>query len=420
MLKFFRPRDHLFQWAGIVQQSTIKKLFSLDEFSPQDLSGLVDFCFPTEDPISGPLSFVFRYRIGSSDCFVNSFCLLDQTSFQLKDLDTNQQCCICLLSPFYHFDVYDDILKIIRSLLLMNIASAESFLKVLYNSPQSISSIPSLSKLFTSNTPYDVMSSTISSYCFSFFDPQMIAQIVLAVISDTSIIAISSDLSIVSQFCYSLLALIYPLKWYLIFTPILPHRFTDSLMSPTPFIVGMHKIMSSVTSKLDIEQHVSIDLDQKKVIFNLPSDFQQWLIKESSSVKMNTPNEYRGLIIKSICSALSIPPSTSPITTARRIISSFQSSSHEVNTFLFQVLHSRTLKTFFDALNQKPISTEFLTMLSVGLNTSVPSPAVQNIDEFPLRKHQVARSSSYQFSSPTKNEEMRPSISVSLLNEEAK
>ena len=258
----------LFQWAGIIQRGAIKSFYSDSTLSDVDVQHLIDFCFPTKEPISGPISYVFRFKPNNSDVFLNIFCLLDQTSFQLTDLETNEQCCICIASSFYHFEVFDEILKIIRSLLLRSFSSAQNFIQALHDKPSSlISHCPCLSSLLQSSNSFLKSSNDCALKALNsieVLDSHLIAHIIMSLIADTSIIVISSDIGKLSRFCYSICAALYPLSWHHLFRQLSPSALQLLLCT---FSITSHKIH---VSRLCIN---SISLTKSKISI---SDFHSF------------------------------------------------------------------------------------------------------------------------------------------------
>lgn len=429
MLRFFKHNDkELFRWCGVIQSSVIKPLYSKCDFTQNDINSLVQFCFPIGQPISGPLFFIFRFR-PSNGKFYNVFCLLDQTSFNLKDMDMNQQSVICIITEFYHAEVYEEILKAVRSLLLHSISTTERFLKAIINSPESITNIPCLTELYRyhSITDYDNLDFNYRNYVSNdlFLKPIVklavdllpsakIGRVIIALLTDTPIIVISSDLSKLSRFCYSIIGLIYPLSWHHIFAPVLPVDFIDSVSSPAPFIVGLHRALVRRAMNCDIEGHLLIDIDEPNGCTfterNLPpiSPYATQLISRLQKNAKNPHNnnyplisgnissgginsqmtlpDLRNFILLIVCACLGTQPSNNRSATVKRILNSLENSKLDTNSFACSLLQSRTMRSFFDALRERTLPQEFASMISLGYMCNITSLAIQNVDEFPLKR----------------------------------
>jgi hypothetical protein len=391
MLRFFRPGDtELVRWVGIVQRTTIKTLFQMSPFSDPDLRTIIQFCYPTSDPVSGPISYVFRFKSITGDSY-NGFCLLDQTSFHLRDFVTNEQSCICLISQSYHFLVFEDILKVLRSLLLHGVPSCKHFLEILSKSPQSVTNIPSLVSLVSIPLPNPTEShlATLSQFAVRSFSLPIISRLVLALLTDTPIIIVSSNLSILSQFSYSLLGLIAPLNWFHLFTPILPSNCLETIQSPTPFIVGLHRSLANQMRSLDIESHLFLDLDDGKLVMNGLDEIPNWV----PNLKDGSPAALKKFMVLMLCNALKIQSSNSNVTTIKRIVSALKTVEFEANSFVGSLLTSRTLQALLDGIREPVVSQQYARLLAMGNKRAVTSPAVQLLDEFPHKKG-IARSHS--------------------------
>ena len=122
-----------------------------------------------------------------------------------------------------------------------------------------------------------------------------------------------------------------------------------------------------------------------------------WALQLSSSLKDANIKSIHQLMLKLVCSALGIHPSSSPSTTSRRILAAAKTSKFEPGSAVFQLVNSRTCRCLFDALKEKPVPQVFVDFLGSSASSGITSPAAQEVDEFPLRKVQVFRSSSVQF-----------------------
>ncbi|OHT00536.1 hypothetical protein TRFO_07847 [Tritrichomonas foetus] len=414
MLRFFKQSDKtLFRWCGVIQQSVIKPLYSKGEFTQNDIKSLIQFCFPIDQPISGPLFFVFRFRPSNGN-FYNVFCLLDQTSFQLKDMDTNQQCVICIITEYFHANVFEEILKAIRSLLLHSISTTERFLEAIIKSPTSINTVPYLSDLYTYNITADTNLKSIVKVAFDFMNPQQIGRLVIALLTDTPIIVISSDLSKLSSFCYALIGLIYPLTWHHIFAPVLPLDFIDSVSSPAPFIVGLHRDIIQKAMNCDIEGHLLVDIDDQNVSESGLPPISPYAGQLMSRLHSNSVIELRIFIVSLVCTCLGIQAANTRATTVKRINEALKSTKFDTNSFACSLLQSRTMRSFFDAIRERTVPQEYAKMIALASTSSVTSLAIQCVDEFPLRRKGqrsgvVQRSMSLQF---TSGEKIPPSVSL--------
>ena len=409
MLSFYKPSEKIFRWVGVIQPSVIKPLYSKGEFTSNDIKSLIQFCFPLNKPISGPLFFVFRFR-PSNGFFYNVFCLLDQTSFQLKDMDSNQQCVICIITEFFHASVFEDILKSVRSLLLHSISTTEKFLETIIKSPGSINNVPGLTDLYNYNVPNDTNLRPIVKVAFDIMPPQKIGRLVVALLTDTPIIVISSDLSKLSRFCYALIGLIFPMTWHHIFAPVLPLDLIDSMSSPAPFIVGLHRLLIPKTTSCNIEGHMLVDIDEPSIMERGLPQISTYANQLISKLSANSLADVRIFIISLVCACLGVQAANTRATTVKRINEALKCTKFDANGFACSFLQSRTMRSFFDALKERIVPQDYAKMIALANTSSVTSLAVQGVDDFPLRKKgTVARSMSLQF---TTGDKIPPSTSL--------
>uniref|UniRef100_A0AC35U8W4 UDENN domain-containing protein n=1 Tax=Rhabditophanes sp. KR3021 TaxID=114890 RepID=A0AC35U8W4_9BILA len=91
-----------------------------------------------------------------------------------------------------------------------------------------------------------------------------ILEIFVNILNDKRIIFVSESLNRLSDACYALRCMIYPMNYSYPYIPILPEMALTILESPTPYIVGVH---SSLADRIeDIEDVCIIDLDDGKLV----------------------------------------------------------------------------------------------------------------------------------------------------------
>lgn len=88
-------------------------------------------------------------------------------------------------------------------------------------------------------------------------------------VTEQSIVFLSSNENNLTLCSYILLSLLFPLKWSLLYAPILPEKLIDFLYSPVPFVFGMHfKYRDSVYARCNGSVLI-VDLDHNKIETNL-------------------------------------------------------------------------------------------------------------------------------------------------------
>jgi DENN (AEX-3) domain/uDENN domain len=87
--------------------------------------------------------------------------------------------------------------------------------------------------------------------------------------TEQSIVFLSSNENLLALCSYTLLSFLFPLKWYLLYAPILPENLIDYLYSPVAFVFGMHsKYRDSVYARCNGSVLI-VDLDRDKIEMNL-------------------------------------------------------------------------------------------------------------------------------------------------------
>ena len=386
--------SNLFKWVGIVQRNSVNVLFTTDEFKESNMNKLIPFCFPTKEAPTTQSAFAFRF-MACQDTFYNAFCLLDETNYKFKDFQTTSPLCICIVTESFDFEIYEEILKSARSLLSQGISEISKFFKKLYSNTSSIAYINTkLMKAARMVHEKFIMNNT--KCITSAFSKETVAELIFSLICETPIIVVSSDLGKMSRFCYALYSLIYPLKWHHLFVPILPNSLIDTVESPSPFIIGLHSSLVDGLKERDIEAHVRIDADECSVEYYNSEPALSWVKQVCSTMESTSFDSIQKTILRFICAALGTNPSSSPSTTARRLVAAKKFVKCGINSIMSRIANSRACNNLFDELNIKPLPNHLHVLLS-SCNNGTISPASQDVDEFPLMKARVYRSASAKF-----------------------
>lgn len=78
-------------------------------------------------------------------------------------------------------------------------------------------------------------------HLFSYFDTLMVVKIWTAMLIETNVMFISSDLAQLTEISESFIRLLYPFRWHHIYIPVLPLQLFEVLEAPVPFILGIHR-----------------------------------------------------------------------------------------------------------------------------------------------------------------------------------
>jgi hypothetical protein len=393
MFSFFRPGcPDLFQWIGILQKNNVKTLAQLISLTSTDLENVIEFCYPTLDPLAGPLFYMVRLRISDGN-FYNVFCLLDQTPYRFPGVVPTEQSCICILSRYCHPQVFADCLRGLRSLLMRSAASAQKFVDCLISAPFSMPAIPSLTPVLSGQYTNAQHSKRLSELTATTFPTDLLARLLLAILTDTSIILASSHLSRLTDFSLGLLSLLFPFRWEHMFAPILPASLVSTLQNPAPFIVGVHK---SLLPELDldlIEDHLLVDLDGAVIIRRWIDSVPDWAHDLGTQIPNGSTDGLRMFVTRVLCNALGVEPSSFARATAKRIKRVLM-EHRSLKGFAADLFNSRTVQAFRDILVEGSLPPEFLQFLGFqGERHTVTSLAIQHLEDFPERKSRRSGSS---------------------------
>jgi hypothetical protein len=159
----------------------------------------------------------------------------------------------------------------------------------------------------------------------------------------------------------------------------------ESIQSPAPFIVGLHRFLVSKVSDCQIEAHLLVDLDEGQVISHGIDTIPPWLRALIDKMKVGGAEELRAFINLVIREALGISSANSCRTIIRRMRMALESSEFEPNSFGGMLFNSRTMRYLLDEIKQESVSPEICNFLAFGSKSSVTGAAVLELDEFPLR-----------------------------------
>jgi hypothetical protein len=119
---------------------------------------------------------------------------------------------------------------------------------------------------------------------------ELIVKLVEALLLEKQVLLLSTQYSLLTIACESLLALMYPFKWQHVYIPLLPEPLLDFLSAPMPFLIGTLKpyIQDMKTISKNI---VIVDLDSGKLLSSvsgipdLPSRQRRKLFAEMKTLE---------------------------------------------------------------------------------------------------------------------------------------
>lgn len=278
------------------------------------------------------------------------------------------------------FSFFEKILKTIRSLLYKSIEASKNYLETIIKSHSCLDTLDlyngNKEKFWEENINIIKRKNGLKQY---------IGRIIVALLTDTSVIVVSSNLSELSSFCYALISLILPLNWNHIFIPIMPISLIDTIQSPAPFLIGIHSSIVPRLNDYNIEDHLLIDIDNEEIqeigLLQIP----QKITNLNKLIKDLTHDEIQQFILLVICTVLEVQTSNMTKITIKRIKEKYQNKEPEMYSFDFSLLKSSTLVPFFESLNED--NNDYYNMISKANNSKITTPAYQELNEFPLKNN---------------------------------
>jgi hypothetical protein len=289
--------------------------------------------------------------------------------------------------------LFADTLNTLRLLLGGSLSSAQDFIDRLINAPSSIHSIPSLSSVLSGRQTSAEHAKQLSELATGAFPTVLIARLLLAILTDTRIILVCSDLSRLASLSIGLLSLLFPFHWDYMFAPILPPSLVPSLQNPAPFIAGIHKSVLPAVDLDEVDDHLLVDLDDSVIIRRGRDSIPDWAQQLGAQIGSGSTDELRAFVTRVLCQALGVQPSNFARTTAKRMRRALL-EHRALKGFASDLFDSGTVQPFRDAVMEESLPSKFLPFLGAcGTRRSVTSLAIQQLDEFPERKSRRSASS---------------------------
>lgn len=113
--------------------------------------------------------------------------------------------------------------------------------------------------------PFDISSSAelgrFHHFIFSSFKINQVLNILLFLLSGFSFLVTSVSTTQLSIGCFSLLSLLFPIQWPVIFITVLPEHLIEYVNSPVPFIIGMPINLMGKAEEIGCKPDVFLNLD---------------------------------------------------------------------------------------------------------------------------------------------------------------
>jgi hypothetical protein len=256
---------------------TISQCFPRDTLSRLP-SRIEHFCFPdvtTIVPLERQAATSFTFVLTAGDgARTYGFCrrYLPCGRAQQVRLDVGKRLpeCLCILSSYPYFPVFDYVLKTLQVRRWLAPTSMAPFLIQLRNHR-----IPKRGGTFTIQQhhvftrPMDdrvpLTSHGVRTF-FTRFTPSLVRHILGAVLLEKRIIFHSTSIGRVSRVIYTALAMLYPFEWQHILVPLLPNDLLEYTCAPSPYVVGIHTSNIKQVKTLPIGEVLIVSVDTGQIV----------------------------------------------------------------------------------------------------------------------------------------------------------
>jgi hypothetical protein len=135
----------------------------------------------------------------------------------------------------------------------------------------------------------------------------------------------------------------------------------------------------------EVEAHLFVDLDAGTIVARGVEELPSWAIQLISTVKVASNAEFQFFMVNLLCHALGVQPASSHRTTAKRIRMALEANPPEPASFVGMLFQSRTMQVLLDGLRHPIVPSTLAKFLASGSVGGITSPAIQGLDEFPVR-----------------------------------
>uniref|UniRef100_A0A4W4GLZ4 UDENN domain-containing protein n=1 Tax=Electrophorus electricus TaxID=8005 RepID=A0A4W4GLZ4_ELEEL len=101
---------------------------------------------------------------------------------------------------------------------------------------------------------------------FSSLSLRLLLRVFASLLLERRVIFTADRLSILSQCCHAMVALLYPFTWQHTYIPVLPPSMMDIVCTPTPFIVGLLSNSLPRLKELPLEEVLVVDLGNSRFL----------------------------------------------------------------------------------------------------------------------------------------------------------
>lgn len=269
MFNFFSPNDsNYFDYVVRVTQND-KTGYNFDPIyqkSPkvaEDLNKqLGNFCFPYKDTPLPPTEQQTYYFAFTDEKKQYSYCFVHSREEKLE------RSAFTLVSKYFHPSLFCEIVQSVAEYYSKSKSDAETYLNNIlhlqlirrpYDWSFTIKAGLELQNFDHLSPENEIMK--LLSFLFSRFSVNDILASIVATMLDARMIVLSSNIELLGQTSFAILALLYPLRWQGTFIPLLPTVAMTALEAPFGYLIGVHSIMASKLLEETVEKYFVMNVD---------------------------------------------------------------------------------------------------------------------------------------------------------------
>eukprot|EP01028_Stygiella_incarcerata_P014049 TRINITY_DN893_c0_g4_i2.p1 TRINITY_DN893_c0_g4~~TRINITY_DN893_c0_g4_i2.p1 ORF type:complete len:1008 (-),score=296.58 TRINITY_DN893_c0_g4_i2:872-3895(-) len=282
----------LFEWSGESGPQRVFEFFGTHDASvvaqlTPNLKHISQFCFPEFPSMTHPLVDLDKEPISFSLTFGSGekrYGFGVRNFVQSEDGKlTNKLDCVCLISKYSWFSMFEQIIAHIERIRKENADPAimtNAFLEAILSHPKPLpgeefiirnpldpfSDDPNcIYRLHRSPDSDRILADVDISVLFKHFSHEWIVTLFAALIRERRVLVVGERIGIVSHFVHALEANLYPLRWQHIVIPILPSSLLSYVSAPMPFLIGCSSKWLGEIERMPTEEIVLVNLDSREI-----------------------------------------------------------------------------------------------------------------------------------------------------------
>eukprot|EP00002_Diphylleia_rotans_P013962 TRINITY_DN2719_c0_g1_i6.p1 TRINITY_DN2719_c0_g1~~TRINITY_DN2719_c0_g1_i6.p1 ORF type:complete len:610 (+),score=100.28 TRINITY_DN2719_c0_g1_i6:45-1874(+) len=191
--------------------------------------------------------------------------------------------CICIESQLHDHSLYSNILRYLEGMFLECVSKSRNldnfvkkvvqFAQILYKQPIPfpgeyctfhLKSMDEIKIYREEDTSTSVPKTNLSVLVTLISLPQLLS-IFAALLFERRVIVVASDLSLLTNLCYSFIEILYPLQWQHVMIPLLHKNEIERCRSTEPYLIGVQSSLLGQVRKLGLQEVHILDLNKESL-----------------------------------------------------------------------------------------------------------------------------------------------------------